>query len=501
MMTCPTAHFTTTTRGGPPHRRGVSGALGGIRMIAFAFALCGSAAAQDARDAVDTPDEEPPTFRLTIYRASAPHAALSLRLLPGYLERKPGNAAVLYNRLANRIPQGDARRSKTDRFVGWSRTPLEELPLDKIRSELGEQRELLADLRQASRHEFCRWELADRPGDYFSIPLPEVDAAIYSNRLLSLQARLQIAEGRFDDAIDTLKTGIALARHIGHHPTMVGALVGTANLRSMTGVVSEFVRQPNAPNLYWALTSLPTPLIDVRIAAEAEPHALEISFPELRELDDDNRTAEYWNDVLDRLIGWIQNLNDDPDSHEETRFAIALNAVKRFPSVKQTLIDSGRSQREVDSMPTSRVILLAALRSYRRRRDDLYKQLLVPIGQANSGEVSSLNSEIGDVDADDILLTSTTFPAVDAYHLAATKCDREVAIFRIVEALRLHAENRGKLASSLAEITEVPIPLDPVTGGPFVYRIEDGFAMLEAPLPVKMTKREHGYRLWIDLAP
>jgi hypothetical protein len=50
--------------------------------------------------------------------------------------------------------------------------------------------------------------------------------------------------------------------------------------------------------------------------------------------------------------------------------------------------------------------------------------------------------------------------------------EQQIALLRLVEALRLYAaEHDGKLPAQLADIT-VPLPVDPVTGKPFTYTLE-----------------------------
>ena len=62
---------------------------------------------------------------------------------------------------------------------------------------------------------------------------------------------------------------------------------------------------------------------------------------------------------------------------------------------------------------------------------------------------------------------------------AEARLDRRVAALRVVEAIRMYAAaHGGELPDSLDRITEVPVPLDPVTGKPFGYHLEGGRAEL-----------------------
>ena len=49
--------------------------------------------------------------------------------------------------------------------------------------------------------------------------------------------------------------------------------------------------------------------------------------------------------------------------------------------------------------------------------------------------------------------------------------------------LRLYAAAHGKLPGKLADITEVPIPIDPFTGQPLDYRLDGDQATLTVPPP------------------
>src|SRR5205807_7462398 len=77
-------------------------------------------------------------------------------------------------------------------------------------------------------------------------------------------------------------------------------LIGLAMVSQFAGAVADFVEQPHAPNVYWALTALPRPLIDERRAQEWEYRMVELQFPELADLDR-GRTPEQWDGLLRRV--------------------------------------------------------------------------------------------------------------------------------------------------------------------------------------------------------
>jgi hypothetical protein len=83
---------------------------------------------------------------------------------------------------------------------------------------------------------------------------------------------------------------------------------------------------------------------------------------------------------------------------------------------------------------------------------------------------------------------------------AAVRRDRVIAVLRVIEALRMHAAtHEGKLPSSLEAIDAVPIPVDALSGKPFVYRLNaDGTADLQTPA-VHPNNRAYGRHFVIQV--
>ena len=96
---------------------------------------------------------------------------------------------------------------------------------------------------------------------------------------------MEIAEGKYDEAVRTLQNGYALARDVGRGPTLIHGLVGTAIAEIMTDRIRELIQQPHGPNLYWALSTLPRPLVDFRPGFEAEVYTLYLEISDLLNLD------------------------------------------------------------------------------------------------------------------------------------------------------------------------------------------------------------------------
>src|SRR5262249_25182405 len=89
-------------------------------------------------------------------------------------------------------------------------------------------------------------------------------------RALQVRFRAEIAAGRFDDAIRTAKTFFAMSRHLAQHPTLIGDLIGIAIAAVAIDHLDKMLDQPGCPNLYWALTNLPRPLISLDKGMDGE---------------------------------------------------------------------------------------------------------------------------------------------------------------------------------------------------------------------------------------
>lgn len=468
--------------------------LGGAPMLGHPPA----ARAQTA--APQTSADEPPTRRLTLHPAAEPRPALKYELLPGLLDRRPGNAAVLYNKLGFLFRGGAEFAEEQEKISQWidSDLPLDKFPREEARQIVERWRRVLDDLELASRCEECNWELPLREREFISLLLPEVQESRNCARLLNLKARLQIVDGDFDGAIRSVRTGYALARHVAQSPTLISALVGVAIGNVTNARVEELASQPGAPSLYWALTALPDPLVDFRLGLEAEQSMLYLTYPEFRDLDRAQRSPEEWRRLFDKLCDELVRAGGQQSP--VGRLALTGIAIKGYPAAKRRLIELGRSPEQVESMPAAQAVLLHSLAAYEEARDAMFKWTTLPYWQAAS-QIKKVEEQIrekyrtGEVIPLDIFL-----PPGNALITARARSQRNIAMLRVIEAIRLYgAAHAGRLPAKLSDV-DLPLPSDSITGGPFLYRVEGESAVLEAPLLPGMPQRNFGARYEITFA-
>jgi len=441
--------------------------------LLFGLLLVVPAVAQD--------EDQPRTVELVVDPAPEPVPALRYSLMPGFLELKPGNAAVLYDKAALQIKEQSLQQAvqKAEKFLD---VPSGKLDVDKLEAALAPFDRVFETLELASRRETCDWLLPFREQNPITMLLPELQQMREFARLLALRARVQIARGQVNEAIQTLRIGYTMGRHVAEGPTLVNALVGMAVCGMMSEEMAGLIQLPDAPNLYWALTELPRPLIPLRKAADAEMHMLYLMWPELKDLLTEDRSLAYWQAFLDKLPKQMAEWGTHMEPWQ-ARLAMTALAIKAYPVARQALIDSGLSPQEVDKLPVPQVILRHTIRVFEEYRDDTFKWFALPYYEAREGlkrAEDRLRTEATRREA--IPLASLFLPAVAAAKQAQARTDRTIAVLRAVEAIRMYGANHDRrLPDSLAAITAVPVPKDPMTGNAFVYRVEGDKAILEAP--------------------
>ena len=190
---------------------------------------------------------------LTVEPAKAGEGARRYRLLPSEKEQRDEDAVGLYKEAVASLPED----MQLDEITRWVKGPLDALPRKEVESTLGELKVSLELVEQAAKCKQCDWPFA----------VVAKQEALRGYRVIAcaiaLQARLRIAEGRYDEAISTIQTGLAMGRHLGESSVLPQGLVGIAISGLMCAQLEQLVQGPDAPNVYWALKELPRPLIDL----------------------------------------------------------------------------------------------------------------------------------------------------------------------------------------------------------------------------------------------
>jgi hypothetical protein len=440
--------------------------------------------------AAEPPQNEP--TRLTVHPAAAPSPALKYQLLPEAKDEVPGNAVQLYYRaFSPEWMNWYFRDGNGEKVYNLAHMPFAEFAkTSEAKERWLSNSNQLREIDRAARCSYCDWELTDRlKADGIGLLLPDIQSMRSFANLLALRARMEMLDRDNDKVVRTFQTGLGMSRHVADAPLLINALVGIATSQVALDQVEEFIQQPGSPNLYWALTYLPSPLIDLRRAIQGERLFLDSMFPETTDIEKRVLTVEQAQALLEKQADTLQKVQDAGpgiDSMEKKLLLTGLT-IKAYPAAKQFLLSQGRKSEDVEKMPAYQAVLIYSRYQYFRHFDEAMRWQGFPFWQAKPG-LDRADAELRASAArmDTIPFARLLLPAMEKVFMAQARLDRRIAALRCIEAIRLYAAaHDGKLPASLSDIKEAPIPMDPIFGKEFEYAVNGDKATLRAPPPWK----------------
>jgi hypothetical protein len=258
--------------------------------------------------------------------------------------------------------------------------------------------------------------------------------------------------------------------------------------------VGQLGQHRDAPNLYWALTAIPRPFIDLRSGMETERYVMDLWMPELSDLERAGNDAEFWRAKLDEIASGYQDVLGGEQPEGTVRAGLTAVALKAYPAARDYMISTGYSRDQVQAMHPARVILTHMIGLYRVQRDDMFKWFYLPYRAAWRGAAESERQLTVSQDPARVsVLASLLLPAIGRAQYAAARHHRALERARLIEAIRMHAAmHEGKLPASLDEIAVVPVPIDPIWGQPFKMTRKGDVLVIQPPrsLDPRAPKRE-----------
>ena len=437
------------------------------RPVALAVCLCATSWA------VGQPVVPPDAARvLSVEPAAAPVPALKYQLLPELAELNAGNAVPAYLKCF-----GEQTHFFFNKEMAEERERVLKLPLGEIKTaplkDYGKSPLRQADF--AARLEYADWNLLPQMREQgFFLLLPEMQQLRTLASALAVRGRVQIATKDYDGAVGTVKTLLALGRHLGDHPTIISGLVGVAICQIGLNLVEELVQQPGAPNLYWALTALPARLVELQRGLGAE------RLMQASGLGDLSSPDRVW--VAGDIPAAIQKgkeligMAEMPAADREGAAPWMAERLKDEPwqtAARKLLTDHGFPADKVAKYPPEQVLVFKLLLRARIIGDEAIKWMNVPYWQAEPGMAALVGK---DADIEERLARFFVF-SVGTVKVAHTRLEQRIALLRVAEAIRLDAAKAGKLPAKLADLS-VPVSNDPASGQPFEFKADGAVASL-----------------------
>lgn len=493
-----------------------------VRLVAMAVILGAALASQVSADVTITENEgeyKLSIVQMTVTPAAAPVPALRHRLVARDLDVKPGNAAPFYYRAFMEVPRThDALKKEFgEDWHQWYRTgataeSIANIPLDKLRKAVKIASGPIDDqLARAVSLQDCDWQLGERSltgPEAVAFLLPEMSDSRALARFLAMRTRLAIAEGRTDDAITSMRMTYRLASDTAKPPMLVCGLVGIGAAGTANGTLLELISTRNSPNMYWALAELPQPLVDLRPGARFEMGFAKRMFPFLRQAETADHSPEEWNQLYKRAFRDFLEIAHNPnDSPVRDEVAATMLAVIGYPRAKARLIEKGMDRDRVEKMAVGQVMAIYTSQICDQLSDDYEKLWYVPFWEMRARfpeieqKLAAAQLLQGGPNREVFPIMALLLPSVQQARESQVLLDREVAALRVIEAVRMFAAtHERRLPTTLSQITEVPIPLNPATGQAFAYRLDGNTAILELPASDGIRNQNRRYEIRITSA-
>jgi hypothetical protein len=304
--------------------------------------------------------------------------------------------------------------------------------------------------------------------------------------------------------------GYQLGQDVAQTRLLINGLIGVAITAQMNAELAKLIEVSDA-NYYWALAALPTPVIDMRPAIEYEMNLPAQIFPFLKDAETAQHSPEEWQRLIMDCVHKLPQLEGGSSSQEPawvTELAATALLAKIYPAAKERLIAGGMPRDRVEAMPVGQVIAIHTARAQRYLYDEVGKLFYLPAHEAirRDAQVMERLKTQGFLGKpfsgeEGLPVASLLLPAVSNVKLASIRLDRERAALMTVEALRMHAALAGKLPATLAEVTAVPVPVNPISGQPFAYQLDaaTGTATLDLPAPAGAPPKGNARRYVIKL--
>jgi hypothetical protein len=430
-------------------------------------------------------------IKLVVSPAHAASPTLKYRLQYDRRDLTPGNAATLYYRSEAVLYENSfLLKELKEAFWGeWLEMPVDELPIKQMHEKVQNARIVLREIDLAGKRRDCDWQLDGRD-EGIGLLIPDVQGYRNIASANAVKARLAIAEGRVDDAVATLRTGLTMGRHIADGPSMIHVLVGVAICQIHVGQLEDLLQHPDAPNMYWALTVMQHPLVDPRKAMVEESTWMEQMLPFLKRLESGPMSMTEVQDATAQLIKVHASFQTVAPARWQT-LAQAAYIETAQKEARELLVQQGMKPDTVAAMPAFQAVSLYAWREYREAREEMLKWVLVPEGMDHpAAEQAAKRYGRAETRMDALFfrglingLSGGTAPAYGRVFNAANRVERRLVELRVVEALRMYAARHHAWPAKLDDIKDVPVPVDPITRKPFPYKSRGALAILTTPAP------------------
>lgn len=445
--------------------------------------------------------EELKPTQLFIQARAIETPVLKYRLFPTEAELKPGNAVPILLRLP--WEQTLWMTNVFPKLHEWNDHSLSDPIWKTWNSGTGLPDRFYDEMKRAAFRRDAAWEypIFETPNPY-QILLPDVQGCrTFLGWGLSAKIRYHITRGELDNAREGILVGFSNGKHLAQTPFFINQLVAAAIHQIMLSRVSELISQPDSPNLYWALSTLPDSLLEMDRAASFEASLFTKTLPAVNDLDRP-RDSKEWRRMAAQLIALLEASQEIPEPKKPNVDASFIDQfLQRFEDAThaQLSIFVKTARTELPGMLKLTAKQVAAM-SDDEAAIRWYVGTRIAIDQETAAIMSLKPSEawprFEKLRADLQAMHSKTgsrrleFLNPTGLYFAHWSLKRKINSLRVIEAIRHYlATHDSQLPGKLEQINDVSVPRDPLTDLAFEWKVEGNVGILKAPtLPVSVAE-------------
>ncbi len=444
----------------------------------------------------------PKRIRIDVFPAAEAKPALRYRFWKAPPLRQPGsvNAGVSH---ATLLYLSHPRRGELDTIYAeetakWDENnPSSRLMTPRLEESVEAQRDILRAIYAATKLR----EIVSQPASEGQRGTGSLDASLaaiqhYKNfaRLIQLDVYISLDERDYDAVAEKIAAGFRLAEfvHDGNEMNLITKLVGIAISGVMLDLVEEAMQQPDSPNFYWALASLPPSLWDMRSAVDGEiasigrvigpivdPIADDADKAQLREAL--SVTAETFLLTSGSMFdGKPEDAGDPQRIKRYTQLVVGGVVLLAADRARTELPQFGYSREQIDSMGDLEATVRATQLGLAAGRDQIFKFGLLE-GAPESAVDDAIAQVVGweSMFSPANIVLGTLVPAIQAGQSACNRMRGNVKRQMIYQAFRAHVAEHGEVPEQLSELSPLPEVLDPDQNSSFDYKkLDDREALI-----------------------
>ena len=449
----------------------------GLAWIGTVFGCC-AAYTQDPETVPPIADADlgGPIPLLFVEPAKEPIPALRYRFHPNPRELKPGSATPFFQRaMVQYLKKPGAvlaqfKQFQLDYEEGKAKT--------SITAELKPFQDVFAELKKFGDCEDLHWDERWRDlrgAELWEAMFPEFQEARELSRLMEYNARRYLKDRDFNTAFVWIRLGYRFSEYLGNGDSIVQKLVAISRCQALNEVVREAIYSPGCPNLYWALATLPEPIVSVRRAIDIECLGIEYSFPVLFKAESTELGREQWQELWNNTFAILERMaTENQNLAKQLKQAFKISMEADMSLVRKALLSNGYSPERIASMSSEQLVALNSLCEVRTRSAATAKATFLP-PPYRAGELLKAKIEHEKYMAEN---PNSIFAIFQLVNTAAEQVSRyetrqicHVRQLMTLEAIRMHVAEHAAPPASLNDLLPAPALPNPFDGRPFLYGI------------------------------